>query len=56
MTERPAIRAEEGRPSGPVAHLRLSEARVCSHHSGVVGDSDDKVVEFDATIDGDSRA
>ena len=35
MMVQPAVRAAEGRWSGPVAQLGLSEARVLSHHSGV---------------------
>ena len=37
MTELLAMSADEGKRSGPVAHLGFSEERVCSHHSGVVG-------------------
>ena len=40
MTERSAIRAQEGRPSRPLVHLGLIKARVFSHHAGVVGESD----------------
>ena len=36
MTDRPAIRAEEGIPSRPGEHLGLREARVSSHQAGVV--------------------
>ena len=36
MTDRPAIRAEEGIPSRPGEHLGLSEARTFSHQAGVV--------------------
>ena len=37
MTERLAMRADEGIRSRPVAHLGFNEERVSSHHSGVVG-------------------
>ena len=37
MTERLAMRADEGIKSRPVTHLGFNEERVCSHHSGVVG-------------------
>ena len=35
MMVQPAVRAAEGRWSGPVAQLGLSETRALSHHSGV---------------------
>ena len=38
MTERAAMRAEEGIRSRPAAHLRFREARASSHHSGAVGE------------------
>ena len=37
MTVRPAVRAAEGRWSGPVAQFGLMAARAFSHHSGVAG-------------------
>ena len=36
MIERPAIRADGGSRSRPVAHLGFNMERACSHHSGVV--------------------
>ena len=36
MTERAAMRTEEGIRSRPATHLRFREARASSHHSGVV--------------------
>ena len=36
MMERPAMSADEGIWSGPVAHLGLRVERACSHQSGVV--------------------
>ena len=37
MALRPAIRAAQGRWSGPVAQFGLMSARAFSHHSGVAG-------------------
>ena len=37
MTERAAMRTEEGIRLRPVAHLGFREARASLHHSGVVG-------------------
>ena len=38
MTERAAMRAEEGIRSRPAALLHFREARAFSHHSGAVGE------------------
>ena len=45
MTERAAIRAEEGIWSRPAAHLGFREARVSSHHSGVAGNRESMKME-----------